>query len=164
VSPLCSAAARLRSSGRAPASRSRCAISRSLAATALWSGATARSLREIAPTSAPPLDQQSRGLGLPEERGEVKGGEAVSGPGLRVGQAVERAESGRVELVERRVGVADRRDDVVVPVVARAQECGDALVVVGGGLRRIAREQLADAARVAGSDQLEDLHRATIRA
>ena len=100
---------------------------------------------------------------LAEERGEMEGGEAVAGVGVRVAEPVEHAECSRVEPVERRVGRPDRLDESVVPAVAGLEESRDALPVARGRLAGIAREQVADTLDVSGCDQLEDLHAARIR-
>src|SRR5205823_6670380 len=103
-----------------------------------------------------PLDQGPRRLELPEERSEVERREAVAGVGAGVAEALDRAEGGRVELVQGRIRREQRLDEVVAPAVARAQERRDPLVVVGGRLRRVAREELAEPLDVARCDQLED--------
>ena len=108
------------------------------------------------------LEQRSRRLGLSGERGEVERREAVLRPGVGLGEPLEVADEGGVEAVERRIRVEHGSNELVVPAVEGAAECGEALGVPGGRRGRVARDQRAHRLGVTCLDQREDVpaHRA----
>ena len=110
------------------------------------------------------VDEEARGLGLREERGEVERGAVVGGPRVderrvdveQLLDPVGVTERRRLEHVELGACVANRRCQLVRAVVAGEHERGDAVLVpgfAGSGRRSSSRTRR----RVAGLDRLDEL-------
>ena len=104
-------------------------------------------------------EQRPDGVGVVREDRDVKRREPVGTALSGRGQAVRLADEQPVPRVERRVGRADRLEDLAAAAVERAHQRREPLLVARGRSVRLAREQLAHALGVAVVDQLEDRHR-----